>query len=81
MEYTFTMFGVPYLHWTDENGNVFEAVKEQVEFFGKDFFESIPDDPTMTDEQLPASKKDYDYVDAWYEENPNKSAVPFPDWI
>lgn len=32
-------FGVDYLRWTREDGCVFEAVKEQVEFFGKEVFE------------------------------------------
>lgn len=47
METTFYQFGVEYLRWT-KNGHTFEAVKEQVEFFGKEVFEQDFED--MQDE-------------------------------
>lgn len=39
METTFYKFGIPYLRWTTKDGSIIEAVKEQVEFFGKEVFE------------------------------------------
>lgn len=39
MDTTFYLFGVLYLRWTTKDGSVIEAVKEQVDFFGKEVFE------------------------------------------
>lgn len=38
MDKTFYQFGVLYLQW-EHNGHIIEAVKEQVDFFGKEVFE------------------------------------------
>lgn len=44
METTFYQFGVLYLRWTNHKGIVFEAVKEQVDFLGKEVFEQDLED-------------------------------------
>ena len=35
----------------------------------------------LSDCMVPATEQDYDYIDSWFEEHPNTSAVPFPEWI
>lgn len=40
---TFYQFGVAYLRW-NKNGHNYEAVKEQVEFFGQEVFEQDLDE-------------------------------------
>lgn len=76
METTFYQFGVEYLRW-EKNGHIYEAVKEQVEFFGKEFFEWDPED----NEEEYTKENPYKYFDDWKEEHPNELAVPFPEWI
>lgn len=34
--------GIDYLRWTDENGNIWTARKDEVEWFGKECFEQMP---------------------------------------
>lgn len=43
METTFYQFGVLYLRW-EKDGNIYEAVKNQVDFWGKECFEQDPED-------------------------------------
>lgn len=68
MEQTFYQFGVAYLRW-ECNGHIYEAVKEQVDFFGKEFFEWNPFDneEQKSDCLIPLSEKQLDFVDSFYE--------------
>lgn len=65
MEQIFEQFGIKYLRWT-KDGHTFEAVKEQVDFYGKEVFEQDADDK-------------YDYVDSWLAEH--GSSFRMPEWI
>lgn len=76
MEKTFYQFGVLYISWANKNGEEFCAVKEQVDIFGKEFFEQVPDECEQCTEENP-----YKFFDEWKEEHPEDAAVPFPEWI
>lgn len=52
METTFYQFGVLYLRWTKKDGNVIEAVKEQVDFLGKEVFEQDYEDKTEESDSI-----------------------------
>lgn len=78
MEKTFYQFGVLYLSWTNENGEEFCAVKEQVDLFGKECFEQIPEE---CPEGQCTEENPYKYFDEWKEEHPDDATVPFPEWI
>lgn len=53
MDTTFYQFGVEYLRWTNKKGQTFEAVKEQVEFLGKEVFEQDLEDMEMELDTIP----------------------------
>lgn len=68
MDITFNKFGVLYLRWKAKDGSIIEAVKEQVDFFGKEIFEMdyedeckeldiTPDGVTFNSEWEPTQKQ------------------------
>lgn len=69
MEQTIYQFGDVYLRWEDKNGNIWEAVKEQVEFLGKECFECDPfNEDYLSDCLISPSEETLDFVDSFFEE-------------
>lgn len=43
MDTIFQLDGIDYLRWTDNDGNTWEARLDEVEWFGKECFECMPE--------------------------------------
>ena len=43
MDTIFLHNGIEYLRWTDENGDIWEARYDEVQWFGKECFEHYPE--------------------------------------